>query len=134
MTFEEAIATQPAWIFWWLNALFFGAYVLPFSLLIWRSTRLAGFLTVVASFASGFAINAMYDSMGLVRLLGLPHVLLWTPLVIYLIVQVRKPEIPTLPRWIMMTVIGLILVSLAFDYVDLLRYVLGNRTPLTERA
>ncbi len=134
MTFEEAIATQPGWIFWWLNALFLGAYVLPVSLLIWRATRITGAITVAASFASGYALNLMFNSMGLVRLLGLPHILLWTPLVIYLIAQLRRPDIPKLPRWIMIIIIGFLLVSLAFDYADLMRYMLGERAPLTERV
>ncbi len=134
MTFEEAIATQPEWIFWWLNALFLGAYVLPVSLLIWRATRITGAITVAASFASGYALNLMFNAMGLVRLLGLPHILIWTPLVIYLIAQLRRPDIPKLPRWIMIIVIGFLLVSLAFDYADLMRYILGERTPMTEKV
>ncbi len=130
MTMQEAIALQPAWVGHWLKVLFVCAYILPFALLIWKQSRKAGILAVIASFAAGFATAKLYDVVGYVKLLGLPHLLFWTPLSIYLIMQLRKPDMAKAPRYIMMAIVGAILISLAFDYTDLIRYLAGDRTPL----
>ena len=130
MTMQEAIALQPAWIGYWLKVLFVCAFILPFALLIWKQSRIAGILTIIASFAAGFATSKLYDAVGYVKLLGLPHIIFWTPIAIYLVMQLRKPDMPKLPRTIMMAILAGIMISLAFDYTDLIRYLLGNRTPL----
>lgn len=129
MTFQEAIAQQPQWVQLWLNVLLAGAFILPAVLLIWRQTRVAGIATIIVSLTAGFAVMWLYDRMGYVKLLGLPHVLLWTPLVIHLIGQFRNTIMPRLPRVLLGCVIGTLLISLAFDYADLIRYILGERIP-----
>ena len=130
MTFQEAIALQPAWIGMWLRVLLLCAFILPISLVIWKKTRIAGVITPLASFGSAFVTGQLYNSVGYVKLLGLPHIVFWTPLVIYLIMLWRNDEVTKIPRIILSAVIGAILVSLAFDYFDLLRYIIGDRTPL----
>jgi hypothetical protein len=127
MTLTEAIATQPLWVQIWLNVLFAGAFVLPLALLIWAPSRRAGILTVLASILAGAGIFWLYAQLGYVRLLGLPHILIWTPLVVFLWGQSNRPNMPRAPRLILYTVMAVILVSLAFDYVDLARYILGDR-------
>lgn len=130
MTMQEAIALQPAWVGYWLGVLFLCAFILPAALLIWKPTRLTAILAVISSVAAGFATAKLYETVGYVKLLGLPHIIFWTPLAIYLVMQLRRPEIPKLPRMIMIVILGAITISLVFDYTDLLRYLLGNRTPL----
>ena len=71
----------------------------------------------------------MYEQMGYVRLLGLPHVILWTPLAVYLFRQVRRPDMPQWPARLMSVTLVVILISLAFDYVDVIRWMLGERVP-----
>jgi len=130
MTMQEAIALQPAWIGMWLRVLLLCAFILPISLVIWKKTRIAGIITPLASFASAFATGQLYNAVGYVKLLGVPHIIFWTPLVIYLIALWRSDDLTKIPRIILSVVIGAILISLAFDYVDLARYILGDRTPL----
>ena len=130
MTMQEAIALQPAWIGMWLRVLLLCAFILPVSLVIWKQTRLAGIVTPVASFASAFFTGMLYNQVGYVKLLGLPHIVFWTPLIFILFTVWRKPDLPKIPKVILSVVMGAILISLAFDYVDLLRYLLGDRTPL----
>ncbi|MEP3636222.1 MAG: hypothetical protein ABJN14_03060 [Paracoccaceae bacterium] len=130
MTMQEAIALQPAWIGMWLRVLLLCAFILPVSLVIWKQTRLAGIVTPVASFASAFFTGMLYNQVGYVKLLGLPHIVFWTPVIFFLITVWRKPDLPKIPKVILSVVMGAILISLAFDYVDLLRYLLGDRTPL----
>ncbi len=134
MTLQEAIAQQPAWIGYWLKCLLFGAFILPFTLLIWRQSRIAAIATVVASLAGAWATGWLYDKMGYVKLLGLPHIIVWTPLVIFLVLQIRRADMPNWPRWIIGVVLATILISLAFDYTDVLRYLLGERMPLVKPA
>jgi hypothetical protein len=130
LTMEEAIALQPAWIGIWLNWLMIGAVFLPLVLFVWRPTRIAALLSVLAAVGSGLAVFFMYEKMGYVKLLGLPHVILWTPLVWYYLTLLRRNTVPTIARYVMYVVLATILISLAFDYADLVRYILGERAPL----
>ena len=130
LTMDQAMALQPAWVGYWLKWLMFGAVFLPISLLIWRETRILGVLTVLAAVLSGFGVYFMYGNMGFTKLLGLPHIIVWTPLVFYMLSLLRGGKVPKIARVIMMVVLATILISLAFDYSDAVRYLLGERTPL----
>ncbi len=130
MTMEEAIAQQPTWLGVWLDWLFFGAFILPLALLIWRQSRLAAILTIGAGILGGVSVYFLYAQFGYVKLLGLSHVVMWTPLAVYLFRQAQRVDMPDWPRRVIWVVLITILISLAFDYVDVARYVLGNRTPL----
>lgn len=132
MTLEEAIAQQPAWLQYWLTWLVFGAFFLPMALVFWRQSRIAGIAAAAASLAAGLVVNGMYAQMGYVKLLGLPHIIIWTPLAVYLFVRFRDPQMPPWPRRIIAVVLATLAVSLAFDYVDVVRYMLGERTPLAQ--
>ncbi len=83
--------------------------------------------TLVA-FVTGFLLmSALYEVNGYNRLLGLAHVLCWTPLSIYLYRRLRNLVGPPLfESWVrvLLATIGL---SLVIDYVDVLRYFLGDR-------
>ena len=129
MTMEEAIAQQPAWVGIWLNWLFFGAFILPLALLIWKKSRLAGLLTLALSIPGAAVIFWMYEQMGYVKLLGLPHIIIWTPLAFFFYWKIKDPEMPVWPKRIMVVILVTILISLAFDYVDVARYILGERDP-----
>lgn len=130
MTLEEAMATQPAWLNIWLPILMFGSFALPLLLLTWKPSRIAGILAILAGVISFFAITWLYNTLGYVKLLGLPHVVLYTPVVIYFFSRLRSGELPKYASWIMWASLGIILISLAFDYTDVARYILGERTPL----
>ncbi len=129
MTLEEAIAQQPQWVQIWLNILLLGAFVLPAVLLIWRQTRVAGLVSLIVSATAAYGVVWLYDRMGYVKLLGLPHLFLWTPLVIYLVGQFRRDDLPQIPRVLLGAVIATLLISLAFDFSDVIRYILGERMP-----
>lgn len=130
MTLPEAIALQPAWLGIWISILFAGAFILPLSLFIWKSSRMTAVFCVIASVLGAVGVDTMYNQMGYVKLLGLPHVIVWTPLAIYLALQIRRPDLPSWPKRIMMVILAVIAISLVFDYIDVIRYAIGERTPL----
>ena len=127
MTLNQAIALQPLWVQYWLYVVILGIVVLPLTLLIWKQTRLTAFITVAASILAGVGVSKLYDQLGYVKLLGLPHVILWTPLVWYLWRQIKRNDMPKWPRRIMMLVLAVFVASLVFDYVDVARYLVGER-------
>ncbi len=130
MTLPEAIATQPAWIGHWLNILMLGGFILPVILLFWPSSRRVAICTLLAGVVSAYAVGEMFNIGGYTKLLGLPHVMLYTPVVIVLWQNLRHGDMPNWPRRITWAVLIVLCISLAFDYVDVLRYWMGNRAPL----
>ena len=71
---------------------------------------------------------------GVVKLLGLPHLLIWGPLAVYLFRKQAKDAMPIAARWIIRVILVTLLISLAFDVVDVLGYLAGERTPLGAEA
>lgn len=130
MTLSEAM-TQfgPSWLSIWLPILTLGAFVLPLALLIWKSTRITALICIAASLLGGIGVNFLYMQLGYVKLLGLPHLFVWTPLAVYLWFKIKNPAIEKAARVVMSVVLATIVISLVFDYVDVARYVLGDRTP-----
>lgn len=128
MTLDEAMTAHgPAWLSIWLPILLGGAFILPLTLLIWKTTRWAAVISVAAALIGAVTTNLLYAKMGYVKLLGLPHILVWTPLVAYLLFKLRSPVITIAPKVIMSVICAVIVISLAFDYFDVIRYLLGNR-------
>ncbi|MDA8585433.1 hypothetical protein N9L47_04090 [Rhodobacteraceae bacterium] len=128
MTLSEAIAQQPAWVGIWLNVMMVGAMLLPFSLLIWRASRLTAVVTFVANVGAVLSTGWLYSQLGYVKLLGLGHMVFWTPLIVLIVVQMRREDMPVWPRRIMAVVMVTMLISLVLDYIDVGRYLLGERT------
>ena len=135
MSLNEAMAEfGPSWLRVWLPLLMLGGFLAPLALLIWRQTRLTGVITFLASLIAAVGIDYMYKQMGYVKLLGLPHVIVWTPLVAYLILQLRRDGLPVWPARLIKFIIAILCISLVFDYVDVARYFLGNTLPLVTYA
>lgn len=130
MTLAEAIGTQPAWISWWLNWMMIGLFVIPIVLLIWRESRLVGILALVAGVLSAVSIGWLYDQMGYVKLLGLPHIILYVPLAIFTWRRMTAEDVRRLPYVLMGIMLATMVVSLAFDITDTLRWLMGERAPL----
>ena len=127
MTLEEAMALQPEWVMMWVYVLVAGAFVTPVVLLIWKASRKAGIITLGASLLAGFGVQVIFDAMGYVKLLGLPHLILWVPIVVFLMAQQARGDMPNWPRRIIWFIIAIICVSLVFDFIDVVRWVLGER-------
>ena len=128
MTFQDAVAHQPLWVRLWLVWFLFGVLVLPFALLIWKQSRIVVLAAIIADIPAGLGTAWIYQHMGYVKLLGLAHIFFWTPLAVYLYMQLKRSDLPQWPRWIITVVLVTLVISLAFDYTDALRYLLGERT------
>ena len=135
MTFNEAVATHaPAWVAIWINILLIGGMVLPLTLAFWKPTRLTALYSLIASIISVGGIMFLYQQMGYVKLLGLAHIVAWTPLAVHLWLKMRAQDVTRAPRVIIGVVLATITVSLIFDYVDAIRYIAGDRMPLAVAA
>jgi hypothetical protein len=63
-------------------------------------------------------------------LLGLPHLILWVPIVVFLMAQQARGDMTNWPRRIIWFIIAIICISLVFDFIDVARWILGERAPL----
>ena len=76
----------------------------------------------------------MHSQMGMVRLLGIAHVILWTPFVIYLWKRLRTnppAKIYTIVLWVLMLTFS---AALVFDCYDVFRWLIGERAPIVSAA
>lgn len=128
MTFQDAVAHQPLWVRVWLDWLLFVVIALPFALLVWKQSRIVVLAAIIADIPAGLGTAWIYQHMGYVKLLGLAHIFFWTPLAVYLYMQLKRTDLPQWPRLIIMVVLATLVISLAFDYIDALRYIVGERT------
>ena len=129
MSFIEAMAAQPTWVTIWLNWMGFGAFLLPLALFIWRETRLTALIIALTHTLNGFAVVYLFNTLGYVKLLGLPHLIFWGPLLWYLLRQLNAEDLPKAARTILWILTITLPISLAFDLVDTVRYAFGERTP-----
>ncbi len=130
MTFHEAMLSQPYWVVMWtriLGAVIVGTLVI---LIFSKATRRDALIIFVTHLAVLFVMGWLFKQVGYVRLLGIVHVFLWTPLVVYLFRRLGDRAI-TFPFrqtiWLLLLVLS---ISLAFDYLDVTRYLLGERASL----
>ena len=125
--YTEMATNSPTWGLVWVNAIAAG---LTLSIAFSFSYREARWILLGVTLGMLGTVGA-YALFGFTRLLGLGHILFWTPTLIY-IVTVRgwKTYHKTLfSRWLILAAI-IIGISLAFDVVDLLRWILGERAPI----
>ena len=124
--FSEAMKNGPPWVFIWINIMtlvvFVGAAVFSFVRKEARFVLLSLLLIMPA-------MLWMFSYFGYEKILGLPHVIFWTPLLIYL--WRRRSEWRVLDTWSgkwLALVSAVIAISLLFDYTDVALYLLGHRS------
>ena len=123
--FMDEIKNGPTWIYVWLNFL---SIVLMASVFFVTSRREARW--VLISFAFVFPTMILfYSHFGMQKILGIVHVVYWTPLLIWLWRRRSTWQVSeTLSgKWIALA-FAVITVSLAFDYTDVIRWLLGERS------
>lgn len=131
MTFNEAMfaladGPQMAWLYW----MSFAIIVTPVVLLFYKGTRRDAVIVTLGNIAMLIGMGWLYEVIGYVRLLGIVHVVLWTPLFIYVFLRAKNGEMPWPCRTVLWMFAATMAVSLVFDYTDVARWILGERTPL----
>jgi len=126
--FNEAMFTlagplQTVWLYW----MSFAIIVTPLVLIFSKTTRLDAVIVLLTNLAMLVGMGWVYEQMGYVRAMGIVHVILWTPLFIYLFLRAKNGEMPLLCRLVMWMFAATLAVSLVFDYTDVARYLLGER-------
>lgn len=123
--FMQDLSAGPAWIFTWVN--FIGIVfmlAIPFSF-----SRVEARWALLAMLLALPSMMALHAVVGMVRLLGIVHVVFWTPLAVYLWRRRGSWRVKdTLAGKWLVVLFATILVSLAFDYTDVVRYLLGDRS------
>lgn len=122
--FAADLAAAPAWVGAWVN--FIGlvfVLAIPFA---FRRVEARAALLVMALTAP--AMIALHSAIGYSRLLGVVHVVMWTPFALWLWRRRGQWRVSqTLGgKWIAL-LFATMLVSLAFDYADVVRWLLGER-------
>jgi len=118
---QHLLAQSPLVVGWvaWLVIMNLGAVVFA-----WRHVEARWVLA--AMLVNMPFMNMLFYFFGYTRILGLSHIIFWTPLLVYLWRR-RKDLEPKTPFGIYIRVLFLSnLVSLAIDYTDVIRYLLGD--------
>lgn len=124
LEFFDGILAQPAWLQIWVAWL-----IVINSAAIFFVRRRPARVALAAWLVNAVLMTMLAELNAYNRLLGISHVLLWTPLVIYLYRLMRAGELagPALfDRWARSLFLTN-LVSLVVDYVDVARYLMGDR-------
>ncbi len=120
------LQSAPPYVIYWLYWL--GAVVASSLLLIAiREVRISLLFQIGNTIVGGILLS----TFGVVRLLGLAHVLFWTPMLWYLWSHRARFDRPLLRVWFLIF-IATCGASLLIDFVDVLRYLLGDRAQMQE--
>ena len=118
----QGLMGQALWVEIWMGWMMV-INLMPFLFLRHREAR----WTLAAFVASFISMNLLAEMNGFNRLLGIAHIIWWTPLVIYLFRRRKELDYATLfGRWVIVLLITNT-ASLVIDYVDVIRFVIGNR-------
>lgn len=122
--FQIASGELPGWVQIWITWLAFLNTASIFFIFARRETRwvLVAWIVAIIGVMGIFALQGQH----MTRLMGLGHIIAWTPLLIYL--WRRRGDIfLTQPSGIYLHLLFFTnAISLAFDYTDLVRYFLGH--------
>jgi hypothetical protein len=129
-TLNEAIFSEPLWLQAWVMLLVIANIAaIPFALTkvegAWKLRKEC--LAIIVSFVvAAILMDWMYNTFGYVRLLGMAHLVAWTPA--FVVVLMRRKELGMSTAFgkyvhFYLVVAGL---SLGIDLLDVVRYLLGD--------
>lgn len=120
--FMDGLMQQPTWLKIWVGWMI---VVNTASLAFLKHTEARVVLGVWI--ANGITMTLLAEAMGYTRLLGLSHVIWWTPLIVYLWTRRDRFDPKALfTRWVYVLILTNT-ISLVVDYIDVIRYILGDR-------
>lgn len=120
----DAMTRSPDWVLIWLQVL---VGVLSISILFALFRHEARAILFGTLMGMGMVI-VIYSQFGFTRILGVGHILFWTPTLFYMVsLQGTAAVAKTwFGRWLWLAIV-VMGASLILDYSDLLRYLLGER-------
>lgn len=129
-TLGEAIATEPFWLQSWVVLL----GIANLAAVAFIAGRVSGHwrvrpeaLVIVASFvAAAVFMDWLYGQVGYVRLLGLAHLVCWTPAYVWILARRRAIAGGSLFSKYIHAYLIIAGTSLVIDAVDVIRYLLGD--------
>ena len=125
VAWQADVAKQPQWVQVWLDVMMvvlLGLSAVFSFVRVEARWVLAGFLLGAAT------LLGLYSQIGYSRLLGIGHVIFWTPVLIYLLRRRAHWRVKETwaGKWIVAAV-TVLTISLVFDYTDVARWLLGER-------
>ncbi len=114
------IMQEPLWLQGWVGWMML---LNTAALLFLRTTE--GRVVLACWIANIITMSVLYELFGYVRLLGLSHVIWWTPLVIYLFARRNRFGGGALRVWLWVLLLTNT-TSLVIDYIDVFRYFMGD--------
>ncbi|WOF74776.1 hypothetical protein QMT40_002435 [Parvibaculaceae bacterium PLY_AMNH_Bact1] len=119
---DAYISALPLWVQWWMNwmgiVLFLGSLIFAFFGVEARWLLLAMFLTIPATFLIGYAV-------GWNNLWGITHLVLWTPVAIYMARRFSQIEVKSVYGVWYVLALATLWISLIFDVKDVGQYLLS---------
>lgn len=115
------IAQEP----WWLSSWVYWLIAINSLSLFFAFTRNEAHWVLTAWLGNLVMMPMLFDAVGYVRLLGLTHIVFWTPLVIYLWRQRSTFGNSWSGRYLWVVLVTNT-ASLIIDYIDVVRYLLGD--------
>lgn len=121
--FVRHLLQQPLWVqVWvaWLGLVNFASVAFL--------QRKEGRVVLAVFVANMICMSALFALNGFNRLLGLSHVLWWTPLLVYLVLRLKQTSSDSpFGKW-MRILVATNALSLVLDYSDVVRFLLGDRS------
>lgn len=130
LAFDADVQKLPQWVQIWMDSIGVVVLVSVVTLLIGRKSRLLGLYVLVTILASLILMVVMHTQMGMVRLLGLAHIILWSPMVWVLWRQLRNNQPSKIVSFILAILMITCTAALLFDFYDVARWIFGQRAPI----
>ena len=129
--FEADVLLLPQWVQYWMDFLGIVIAVSAISFLFNKRLRMVGLYLIATTIIAVATMVWMHSQMGMVRLLGIVHVVFWTPLIIYLWRKLQTaPEFSLYFKGIIWVLMITFTAALIFDYYDVARWIIGQRAPI----
>lgn len=133
-TLNDAILSEPMWLQGWVGLLVI-ANLLALAFVATKQSgkwamRKEAVAILVSFFAAGALMTWMYGQFGYVRLLGLPHLIFWGPVFVWLLIRFRKGDFESPFSKYLIFYFLIAGISLVVDAIDVVRYLAGDTTPL----
>jgi len=122
---HASFQSLPIWVRVWVAAILIPINLLPFFFLDTATGQAAA---VAAIFVTLTNVPIMLRERGMSRLMSVPHLIAWIPLLVFLIQHLLRPPALANGEWLL--AVGLVAInglSLLFDAVDSWRWWRGER-------